>query len=641
MKQLANLTLLGAAKWASRLRVMLALVMAALLHSLAAPPVLAQELLANRSFELPAGPNAGNNLYASVPSWTIAAQGNTDSSLWNIIRPFSGYCCNQALTTPSGGGSQYLDINGTWAQIRQTVTMTQAGTVRFSGWFSTRDGTTALTGSALYLKNTAGTTLATVAVTFTSADPAGSWKQGVSGNIWLPAGTYYFEAYIPNPANFDLASVYRQPTYSLGSPTTMRQCPAAPQQLPGTLAGWNSNAPANTQTQDGYYDSNWQLRYWTIDGTGADLSRLAGQPGALSFGPGLASTSAGTVQNLKPVNGTWAASVPTLAAAIGAGSYVQVRLTTADSYEASRLALYGSHNFYHPSGTYRQAGYISTAADFSTYTELFRDQAVSTNLITPTLRPLLAKGTTYYVRLYFYDVTATSNADGTVIWDDWHIAGGACSAISPVADSGSAMSANTQIVLANIAANDLVNGWDAVLGSTGNATITRQGTWPAGILLDEATGALSINPASQAGTYTLAYRLCDTGGTPVCSDAAVSLTLLPQLTVSKVSTVVSDPVNGTASPRAIPGSLVRYCIVVANPSGNPTATSVTLTDVLSAQPVNFQNGSLRINAALPSGVCDYAAGSPGGTHTGGTIAATLPDLPGGSYAGLYYDVIVQ
>jgi uncharacterized repeat protein (TIGR01451 family) len=51
------------------------------------------------------------------------------------------------------------------------------------------------------------------------------------------------------------------------------------------------------------------------------------------------------------------------------------------------------------------------------------------------------------------------------------------------------------------------------------------------------------------------------------------------LTLVKSSKVVSDPVNGTINPKAIPGAVIEYEIIVANPAPNPIdAGSVVLTD---------------------------------------------------------------
>ncbi|HRE33952.1 MAG TPA: hypothetical protein PK217_02645, partial [Sphingopyxis terrae] len=56
------------------------------------------------------------------------------------------------------------------------------------------------------------------------------------------------------------------------------------------------------------------------------------------------------------------------------------------------------------------------------------------------------------------------------------------------------------------------------------------------------------------------------------------------LAIAKSSTLVSDPVNGTTNPKAIPGAVVRYSFTVQN--SGPTATdsnSVFIVDSLPAQ----------------------------------------------------------
>lgn len=52
------------------------------------------------------------------------------------------------------------------------------------------------------------------------------------------------------------------------------------------------------------------------------------------------------------------------------------------------------------------------------------------------------------------------------------------------------------------------------------------------------------------------------------------------LTVTKVSVVYSDPVNGTTTPKAIPGATVTYTLTVSNASGTAIANGVAVTDSL-------------------------------------------------------------
>ena len=75
------------------------------------------------------------------------------------------------------------------------------------------------------------------------------------------------------------------------------------------------------------------------------------------------------------------------------------------------------------------------------------------------------------------------------------------------------------------------------------------------------------------------------------------------ITVSKSSAVYSDPVNGTTSPKAIPGAIVTYTITITN-SGNANAT-VTVTDSLATQ---ISNGYLAFKTQFNDGVNSCAAG---------------------------------
>lgn len=54
------------------------------------------------------------------------------------------------------------------------------------------------------------------------------------------------------------------------------------------------------------------------------------------------------------------------------------------------------------------------------------------------------------------------------------------------------------------------------------------------------------------------------------------------LAVAKYSRVVSDPFSGAASPRAIPGAVVEYCIVVQNTSTTVNASAVSVSDTVDA-----------------------------------------------------------
>jgi uncharacterized repeat protein (TIGR01451 family) len=85
----------------------------------------------------------------------------------------------------------------------------------FSGWFSVRDNQQALSGLTINIRNSGGTVIATASTSFVATDPIGLWKQASGANVPVAAGTYIFEIVLPNPANFDLASLVFKPTLTV------------------------------------------------------------------------------------------------------------------------------------------------------------------------------------------------------------------------------------------------------------------------------------------------------------------------------------------------------------------------------------------------------------------------------------------
>lgn len=181
---------------------------------LAPSPARAQELLSNRSFETPVAPANGNNFYTTIANWTVVNVTPAQAQPFNIIKPWAGYVGNPTAT-PTGGGAQYFDVNSAAGNLRQTVTIPAQGMVDFSGWFSVRDSQQALSGLTINLRNSGGTVIATSSTSFLATDPIGLWKQVSSANFPVTAGTYTFEVVLPDPANFDLASLVFKPTLTV------------------------------------------------------------------------------------------------------------------------------------------------------------------------------------------------------------------------------------------------------------------------------------------------------------------------------------------------------------------------------------------------------------------------------------------
>jgi uncharacterized repeat protein (TIGR01451 family) len=70
------------------------------------------------------------------------------------------------------------------------------------------------------------------------------------------------------------------------------------------------------------------------------------------------------------------------------------------------------------------------------------------------------------------------------------------------------------------------------------------------------------------------------------------------LTVTKTSSVFSDPFNNTTNPKAIPGAIVQYTITVAN-TGASSATGVTVSDPIPTN-TDYVAGSITVNGSSVS-----------------------------------------
>lgn len=122
---------------------------------------------------------------------------------------------------------------------------------------------------------------------------------------------------------------------------------------------------------------------------------------------------------------------------------------------------------------------------------------------------------------------------------------------------------------------------------------------------------------------------------------------LTTLSVTKISSIISDPVSGTTNPKRIPGAMVEYCILISN-SGSASADSVVATDNLTGA-FTYTPGTMRSGSNCGSAVTveDDDTGGPdesdpyGASFTGSTITATAATLgPANSFA-LTFQVTVD
>lgn len=114
------------------------------------------------------------------------------------------------------------------------------------------------------------------------------------------------------------------------------------------------------------------------------------------------------------------------------------------------------------------------------------------------------------------------------------------------------------------------------------------------------------------------------------------------LTVSKIATVVSDPVNSTTNPKAIPGATVQYCVAIANGAGAATAQNVVVNDTLPADVTYDAGFGIFVNGTYDSGSssCNLD-GASGGSFSGGTVTAPVSDIPASTTRTVYFRATIN
>jgi hypothetical protein len=112
------------------------------------------------------------------------------------------------------------------------------------------------------------------------------------------------------------------------------------------------------------------------------------------------------------------------------------------------------------------------------------------------------------------------------------------------------------------------------------------------------------------------------------------------LTATKTSRVISDPLNGTTNPKLIPGAVVEYCISVANAAGSASASSVAISDTLPAQTAYDASFGVKVNGTVTSGTCN-ADGAIAGAHASGVVSGTIPSVVAGDVRTVLFRVTIN
>jgi uncharacterized repeat protein (TIGR01451 family) len=125
------------------------------------------------------------------------------------------------------------------------------------------------------------------------------------------------------------------------------------------------------------------------------------------------------------------------------------------------------------------------------------------------------------------------------------------------------------------------------------------------------------------------------------------------LTVVKSSTVVSDPVNGILAPKALPGAVVQYCLIVNNATLLTAASGVNITDTIPDN-TTYVPGSITVGGIPLLGACvlgtpmnDSGAAVGGSPYTASynantkLVTATIPTLLSLQSLGVTFQVTIN
>lgn len=188
---------------------------------------------------------------------------------------------------------------------------------------------------------------------------------------------------------------------------------------------------------------------------------------------------------------------------------------------------------------------------------------------------------------------------------------------------------------------------DIPLAQTNNevANLTLSATAHAG----ETPGVLGAVLTSTAGADTASVDtvLADGAGVDDAANdgvftAAGGYTVFAAtLTVAKASRVLSDPVNATTDPKAIPGAVIEYCIAVSNGSSSADATNVVVTDTVPSDLTFDGIYGIRVDGTIDgSGNC-VDDGVGGGSISGDLVTAPLSDLAADESRTVYFRATIN
>lgn len=254
------------------------------------------------------------------------------------------------------------------------------------------------------------------------------------------------------------------------------------------------------------------------------------------------------------------------------------------------------------------------------------------------------------------DVLLTSEQPGT---DDFDVTG----TVTFYLDDGDGVydAGDTLITSINDLAEDVTVTVHAVANIPGGvATGDLADLILIGQVADAASGVAFVDNSDDADDPTLVQNVfadaAGTGSGDTAGDGYHSATdtyevSAADISVSKTSKILWDPVNGSTNPKAIPGAIVEYCIAVANAAGGASATGVAISDTIPAN-LSYYSSLASGPATVPAvigvvtegtvtGSTCNADGSGTGTQAAGVVSGNLGTVASGATETLIFRVTVD
>jgi uncharacterized repeat protein (TIGR01451 family) len=209
--------------------------------------------------------------------------------------------------------------------------------------------------------------------------------------------------------------------------------------------------------------------------------------------------------------------------------------------------------------------------------------------------------------------------------------------LSPIADPG-------QFIMNANGTNGTAGGNGATASATvaNGTTITFAESAAAGTLLTNYSTSYSCNtsPATTGSTTSGSFTMPNANVTCTLTNTRIPM---PLVSVTKVSSVISDPVNGSSpTAKAIPGSVVRYTVTIKNDAaaaGN--ASSVIAADPIPSQ-LSYVNGSIKLNGVTQIDASDSPTDNSNfGVTTAGAVTVDLGTMTPGTTHVITFDTTVK